>query len=186
MKITTRTVLFAFGIAVGTTLGYGSSEEPSDASFHETGGFWGFLEDMDPPQMSEESLQRSQERLQRLQERLEIMPVFMKEYDSLLSFEDEFRRTFGEDVSSIERKWIAEFGIKIIENSADETLEVLFDKIDQWGEQKADEIDGKFSIEDIDSFKIKLKTMVKNKPKNWLKAFLFEKWVRSLANCEDE
>lgn len=135
-------------------------EEPSDASFHETGGFWGFLEDMDPPQMSEESLQRSQERL-------EIRPVFMKEYDFdlLLSIEDEFRKTFGEDVSSIERKWIAEFGTKIIENSADETLEVLFDKIDQWGEQKADETDGKFSIEDIDSFKIKLKTMVKNKPK---------------------
>lgn len=130
----------------------------------------------------------SEESLQRFQERLEIRPVFMKEYDFglLLSIEDEFRKTLKEDLSSIERKWIAEFGTKIIENSADETLEVLFDKIDQLGEQKADKIDGKFSIEDIDSFKIKLKTMVKNKPKNWVKAFLFENWVRSLANCEDE
>ena len=150
MQITTRTVLFAFGIAVGTTLGYGSSEEPSDASFHETGGFLGFLEDMDPPQMSEESLQRSQE----------IVRDLVKQCDLFLSIEDEWRKTFKEDVSLLEHNWIAELGAEIIGNSAKETLEVLFNKIDQWGDQKADEIDGKFSIEDIDSFKIKLKKIL--------------------------
>ena len=150
MIITTRTVLFAFGIAVGTTLGYGSSEEPSDASFHETGGFLSFLAGIDPGQMSEERLQRAQE----------TMRGFMKQCDLFLSVENEWRKTFGEDVSSIERKWIAELGAEIIGNSAKETLGVLFDKIDRWGEQKADEIDGKFSIEDIDSFKIKLKRIL--------------------------
>lgn len=150
MKITTRTILFAFGMTVGTTLGYGSSEEPLDASFHEMGRFLSFLADMDPPQMSEERLQRAQE----------TMRGFMKQCDLFLSVENEWRKTFGEDVSSIERKWIAELGAEIIGNSAKETLGVLFDKIDRWGEQKADEIDGKFSIEDIDSFKIKLKRIL--------------------------
>ena len=57
--------------------------------------------------MSEKRLQRSQEN----------MRDFMEQCDLFLSIEDEWRKTFKEEVSSLVHNWIAEIGAEIIGNS---------------------------------------------------------------------